>query len=229
MTRISSLLLLLFLCASASAQPDMSAKKKDINRVKKDAASYLYVEVIDSVEGTAAMKARHYLAEEINRYAASQGGIPASEATSALEHLVLMPRGNDRFRAFAYIKKSDVLSATGKAQPSAADATAQPEPTAPSPAASRRQETIGRLLRLQRFAQLEQCLSQLRQEGRIGKYGKQKDLDDLDSYVLIIYNRDGNIEALLGEGPLRTNLSSGAHDDVGNYKGRGAIGVRIID
>jgi hypothetical protein len=45
--------------------------------------------------------------------------------------------------------------------------------------------------------------------------------------VLVIYNRNGDIEAVLSEGSQRTNLATGQIDNISNYKERGAIGVMI--
>ena len=65
------------------------------------------------------------------------------------------------------------------------------------------------------------------QEGRIGDYAKYQDLGDASRYVLIVYNKEGDIEAILSEGTERTNLKTHQADSVTNYKGRGAIGVII--
>ena len=74
---------------------------------------------------------------------------------------------------------------------------------------------------------LEHTILKLKSEGFISKFGKQKTLQNLDLYVLVIYNRNGDIEAVLSEGPQRTNLATGKVDNISNYKERGAIGVMI--
>ena len=46
-------------------------------------------------------------------------------------------------------------------------------------------------------------------------------------YIMVVFNKEGNVEAVLSEGENRINLSSGNPDQLTNYKGRGAIGVKV--
>lgn len=195
-------------------------QKKEINRVKKNFSQYIYVEIIDSLEDVAMMKARHYLQDEIDQYVKDSkklsGAGGGAVALNVKEQIITMPRG-DRFRAFVYVKKSDILPTDSKPM------LAQPVKTTPT----RREQTIGKLLGLKAFSELETSLPSLQADGSIGSYAKYKNLGEPDKYVLVIYNNQGNIEAVLSEGPSRTNLRTGQADSESNYKGRGAFGILI--
>jgi hypothetical protein len=69
----------------------------------------------------------------------------------------------------------------------------------------------------------------MKKDGRISEYAKYKELKDPTQYALIIYNKNGNVEAVLSEGRQRTNQKTGQPDDVTNYKGRAALGVKVND
>lgn len=168
--------------------------------------------------------------DEIDEFVEQQAKLKNAPKIVAVDmkKVVTMPRGNNRVRAFAYIKKSNIIAADNavvlkrdakpaETKPAIKDATVK----------TKRQETIDKLLAVKRFADLEGCLNKLKGEGRISKFGKQKTLQNLNLYVLVVYNRNGDIEAVLSEGPQRTNLATGKVDNISNYKERGAIGVMI--
>lgn len=206
-------------------------QKKKINSIKKD-KSYLYAEITTNDRQTALDMVEDMLNQQINEYVATQKKLNKKAKVLSLNRKSVcesmsMPRGN-MFRAFIYVKKSDIIGVDDvvevvkKTVPTEAEAQ-------PAPVSERRKETVAKLLQLQRFSELEPCLRQLKQEGRISSFDKYKELADASQYVLIVYNREGVIEALLSEGSSRTNLRSGQPDDVSNYKGRGAFGVKIED
>lgn len=231
MKRTLVITLTTFLCITITAQTEMDAKKQEVNRIKKNPSQYLYVEMLDSIEDVAITKAQHYLAEEIDNYVAEQKSLKDSPNIIAVnrKQIITMPRGNNYFRAFAYIKKSDIMAADNAVVLENTKRSQSQEKNTENASSSKRQNTINRLLQLKRFSELESCLNQLKSEGQISKFGKQKTLGNLEPYVLIIYNREGDIEAILSEGPQRINLQSGEKDSVSNYKERGAFGVMIND
>jgi len=217
--------LLAFTCVFGKAD---DAKKKEINRVKKDTAKYLYSEVTTTDQETALSLAEDMLYQEINKYVASKKRLSKSNNvvvrnTKSSWETITLPRGN-MYRAFIYVRKSDIIPADN----ATVTTVEQPQPAqSVVEVVSPYDETVGRLLHLQRFSELESCLRQLKQEGRVSHFGKYKTLSNQADYVLLIYNQQGDIEAVLSEGTTRSNLRTGQPDDVSNYKGRGAFGVKI--
>lgn len=247
MQRLYMLVAVIGIGLSAMAQT-VAEQKKLINDIKKDPARYLYVEVIDATEQDAITRATHLLRDEIDEYVQEQEQLRNAKSVVTMNvktKSICMLRG-DKYRAFAYIKKNDIIpaenaSVMGKRndvatalkpvaeQPVDVDTVAVDTTAAEPPVSLLREGTIARLTALTKFTELKPCLSQLQQEGRIGKYAKHKELDNPADYVLIVYNREGAIEAVLSEGSQRTNLKTGEPDSVSNYPGRGAFGVKVND
>lgn len=228
-------ILMVFFVTAGFSQTTEDLKKK-INSIKKD-NKYLYAEITTDNQQSALDLCEDMLNQEINKYVSEQ------KKLNNAQHIVLrnrqeviesisLPRGN-MFRAFRYVKKNDIIAAdnvevrtntpTVSTKEQKMVSTVQPIPAK----SVKRDETISRLLTVSRFSELSNTFKQLKQEGRIGQYDKIKNLVNPEQFVLIIYNSDGNIEAVLSEGSSRTNLRTGQTDNVSNYPGRGAIGVKV--
>ena len=114
-------------------------------------------------------------------------------------------------------------SAAGKSQTAGTTVTA-PQTTG----ASVSDEVVRRVLQLSSFTQLKDCLTTLKREGKISGDDKYASLANPADYYLIIYNREGVIEAVLTPGEnSRVNLKTNKADSISNYKGRGAIGFKL--
>lgn len=223
----TAILLVLAFSSLACAQTT-DEQKKEINRIKKNTAQYLYAEVTTNDKQTALDLAEESLYAEINKYVAKKkslnkaANIVTRNTHSAWETITL-PRGN-MYRAFVYVKKSDIIPADNA---TVTEVPKTEEPKSQVESLNNYDATVSRLLQINKFAEFEGCLKQLKQEGRIQAFGKYKTLTDPTDYVLIIYNQAGDIEAVLSEGTARKNLRTGVNDSVVNYKGRGAFGVKI--
>lgn len=236
---IAALLLAFVVSAFAQSTED---QKKLINSIKKD-KSFLYAEITTNDQQTALDLAEDMLNQEINKYVAEQkklrnaANIVLRNRQEAME-TVSLPRGN-MFRAFKYVKKSDIIAAdnvevrtntaTVDEQGNTANATQVVASTVQPAASARRTETISQLLAVQKFTDLPLVLKKLKSEGRIGQYAKMKELTNPEKSVLLIYNREGLIEAVLSEGPQRINQRTRQADTEKNYPGRGAFGVVVND
>jgi hypothetical protein len=211
--------LFLILGGTAQAQSNDELKQK-IYSIKRD-QGYFYADVTSESRQQAQSDAEAYLFDQINNQASRQQKKPADGQTikGKMGH-VAMPRGN-MYRAFVYVKKSDAIP--GSVAAPAAVSTQQPA----APANSHHAIVVQRLLKLTKGTELQDCLIELKQQGHIESYNTYRNIGDPSKYILVVYNREGNIEALLSEGPNRTNLRTGKSDDVSNYSGRGAMGVKV--
>ena len=214
-------------------------QKKKINSIKKDRA-YLYAEITTDNQQSALDLAEDMLNQEINKYVAEQKKLRNAQNIvlrnrQEVMETISLPRGN-MFRAFKFVKKGDIIAADNVEVRNNATAT-NAQGTTETPLQStvqtvtaesaKRSETIARLLAVSKFADLSDVVKQLKRENRIGQYAKIKELANPEQFVLVIYNREGDIEAVLSEGSARTNLRTGQADNVSNYPGRGAVGVKI--
>ncbi len=235
--------LLLTVAIALFAQTTEEQKKK-INSVKKSSA-YLYAEITTNNQQTALDLAEDMLNQEINKYVAEQKklrnapNIVLKNRQQFMESITL-PRGN-MFRAFKYVKKSDIIPADnvevrsntpvvdeeGKTT-TVTTTVATTEVPATVPAASeKRTKAINQLLGIRKFSEINSTLPKMKMEGMVSETAKLKEVSDRSQWILLIYNREGNVEAVLSEGPNRINLRTNLPDSEKNYPGRGAICVKV--
>ena len=83
------------------------------------------------------------------------------------------------------------------------------------------------MLNLKLYDEVKPCLDAMKSEGNVLEYARYAKLSQPENYVLIIYNQQGEVEAILSDGAERVNLKTNLPDGVSNYSGRGAIGVKF--
>ena len=238
-TKFYWILLFLLSAIMGSYAQQTEDQKKEINKIKKSSL-YLYAETTMPDKEEAMATAIDILQREAQKWVNEKRKKKETDAdwdlvmTNVTQsyNQIELPRGN-MYRAFAYVKKSDILTTknvivSDLENPAPEEETAE-EATAESPKAQPAElpEAVKRLLALEKYEELPPCVDALKEEGLITEYNRYASLPNPDDYVLIIYNRTGEIEAILSEGPERTNMRTGRTDGVANYKGRGAIGVKL--
>lgn len=145
-----------------------------------------------------------------------------------------MPRAN-MYRAFMYVKKSDIIPADNVVVRDtpvevAAASDSKPKEAKVTPISdSNRDYVVSQLLPINNTGQLSAKLEELKTNDKIVEYANLKGLKDKNKaeYIMVVFNKEGNIEAILSEGENRINLQTSAPDQLTNYKGRGAIGVKV--
>lgn len=246
MKQLLSLILVLGTTLSALG---MDKKLEHINAIKKN-ADYLYGESTMQTQEEATSLAFENLQKEVLAWA--QRDDKSLKVTSAAEINSLagtiMTRRANMYRVFVYVKKSDLIDVNTSIPASPKDtvkAEVHPKDTttvkSPQPKDSIvtdsvrniiKQRFLGRrqndaLLRLQKaknFFELKTIMQPLKAEGKILDYGKYATAKAPELCYLIVYDPAGNIRALLGKGKdKRKNLKTGKDDNIGNYRGCGAI------
>lgn len=105
----------LFFISLCAVGQEVTDVKTQINQIKKNTSDYIYAEITATTEPDAKMLAEDLLYEEINKWAATQQNLQASQKflvnnkTSCITTLSTT-RGN-MFRCFMYIRKSDIQNA----------------------------------------------------------------------------------------------------------------------
>lgn len=105
----------LFFTSLCAVGQEVTDVKSQINQIKKNISDYIYAEITATTEPDAKMLAEDLLYEEINKWAATQQNLQASQKflvnnkTSCITTLSTT-RGN-MFRCFMYIRKSDIQNA----------------------------------------------------------------------------------------------------------------------
>ncbi|MDN0078687.1 hypothetical protein QVO32_04570 [Bacteroides gallinaceum] len=234
-TKFCLMLLLVLQTLTGSYAQQTEEQKKEINKIKKSSL-YLYAETTMPDKEEAMMTAIDMLKDEAQRWVSEKKKkqetdvdweVVMTNVTQSYNKIEL-PRGN-MYRAFAYVKKSDVI--TGKnvivSDVKMPESEVEEIKEAPDPQPAEQPEAIKRLLALKMYDEVPACVETLKKEGLITEYNRYASLPNPDDYVLIIYNRAGEVEAILSEGAERINMRTLQADGVANYKGRGAIGVKL--
>lgn len=208
-------------CVQAQSNDE---QKQRIYSIKKD-QNYIYADVTSETKNLAVNDAESMLFERVNHLASEKQLKPADGATIKTKTgQITMPRGN-MYRVFVYVKAADAIQGI---MPSPSQPVVSSPPSAVSVSTNpHRTVVVDQLLKLAKGTELENCLKNLKQQGHIESYNTYRNIGDPSQYLLVIYNREGNIEAVLSEGTERTNLRSGKSDNVSNYSGRGAMGVKV--
>ena len=103
----------------------------------------------------------------------------------------------------------------------------QPEPPVQEAVGDPRTQALSTILGFETFAQMRTGLADMKQQGKVKSYAMYKDLASPEEFILIIFDADGNIRTVLSEGKNRMNLKTNTADDIHNYKGLGAVGVKL--
>ena len=89
------------------------------------------------------------------------------------------------------------------------------------------EDVLTTIRNLRTLEEMRSELSRLKQEDKIASYAKYSELASPENFILIIYNKQGLVKAVLSEGKQRTNLNTNQPDSISNYKGTGAVGVKL--
>lgn len=200
--------------------------KKQINKIKKS-SQYIYAESTAPTETDARNYAEDKLYEEVNAWVETQRKLKKStnlvvNNKKELWTVLEMPRGSNMFRSFIYVKKSDILPVENSTVIANTNIPAVEENIKEA-----LPEAIGKLATYTKYGNMVEEIKKMKENGQIKKYARYASLDNPDACYLIIYNRDGQIEAILTPGKERRNIKTNKPDGVKNYSGCGAIGIEL--
>jgi len=239
MRRLFTLLLTALFGVTAFSQ-SVEEQKKKIASIKKS-SNYIYAEVTTTSQQQAIDLATDMLHNNVNEWAAKKKKFAGSTKivttnTNYTIEQITMPRAN-MYRAFMYVKKSDIIPADNVEVRDTPVEVATAKESKPKEAKvtpisnSNRDYVVSQLLLIKNTGQLSAKLKELETTGKIIEYDNMKGLNEKNrnkaEYIMVVFNKEGNVEAILSEGENRVNLLTSAPDQLTNYKGRGAIGVKV--
>ena len=220
---------------------------KNINQVKRD-TMYIYAEATMKDVNEAYNGARAILEMKVGDWVRSQHPDEGIEVciVKAKEHFVqLETRRGDFYRAFVYVRKSDIMPVADKSevtvfevapvvqpnQPEASPAIIisedAPVEVAPAPVLELTSEEKQMKL-VRSFYDVEPFINGLKSKGRLKNYGKYATMPTDEDCHLFVYDKQGNIAALIRKsGSTQYNLNTLKEDNVKNYKNCGAIWFQL--
>ena len=218
---------------------------QDINKVKRD-TMYIYAESTTKDLSEAYNNARAILEMQVGDWVRKQHPKEEIEVciVKAKEHFMqLDTRRGELYRAFVYVKKSDIMPVADKSEVTVFEVGSVANPNEPKAApaiivteeASTVEEKTLELtseekqMKLTRsFYDVEPYIKGLRSKGRLKSYGKYATMPADEDCHLFVYDKQGNIPALIRKsGQKQYNLNTLKEDDVKNYKNCGAIWFQL--
>lgn len=247
MRRILFCLLMIDLPLSDCVAQTTSDVANIINEVKRD-TMYIYAETTMKDLNEAYNGARAILEMKVGEWVRQEHPDEGIEVciVKAKEHFFqLETRRGDFYRAFVYVRKSDIMPVADKSEvtvfevspvvhdndPQVAPAIiiteeATLEPEAETVLELSSEEKVMRKVRS--FYDVEPYIKGLKSSGRLKGYGKYATMPDDEDCHLFVYDKQGNIPALIRKkGAIQYNLNTLKEDNVKNYKNCGAIWFQL--
>ena len=204
----------------------------DINAIKRD-TSYIYAEATmkDAVEAQSGARA----ILELKIYDWLRNKYPEVNSDSLVlnskdKWFDLVTSRGEYNRAFVYVDKRGVLPVVEKPEPVESDSVADDPVTIMEDflrlELTDDEETMAGVYD---FGSIEPYIKGLKENQRLKAYGKYASLPEEALCYLFVYNRDGNVVAVLrqAEDGSYFNLREKKDDNVRNYKNCGAIWFQL--
>ncbi len=234
-------------CASLHAQGKYDKEKETITKVKRSPDQYVYAEATCTTPEEALAVAQELFYQNVNEYVAEQRKLRNSldivvNDPQTLKSEITMPRGSNMHRCFFYARKKDIIGTkntlllTGNAKESGqvagtdgqqtegeeqAGDTAVASPVRVFPPAA------VQLATLKTVQELNAALKKMKQDGSITSYDKYKNIADKATWYLVLYDAQGNVNAVLSDGDERQNVATGQKDELTNYPRNAALAVKF--
>lgn len=242
------LALCLATCASLCAQGKYDKEKDTITKVKRSPDLYVYAEATCTTPEEALAVAQELFYQNVNEYVAEQRKLRNSQDIvvndpQTLKSEITMPRGSNMHRCFFYARKKDIIGArnallltkeTGQeaGQVACADGRQEEGDVQAGDTAAASQVRIFppaamQLATLKTVQELNATLRKMKQDGSITSYDKYKNITDKAAWYLVLYDAQGNVNAVLSDGDERQNVATGLRDELANYPRNAALGVKF--
>ena len=220
---------------------------KDINKVKRD-TMYIYAEATMKDVNEAFNGARAILEMKVGDWVQKQHPKEGIELciVKAKEHLVqLETRRGDFYRAFVYVRKSDIMPVADKSEVTVLEVAPVTKPgkieakpaiivTEETPQVEEKQQVLEltpderKMTQVKSFYDVEPFIKGLISKGKLNAYGKYATMPTGEDCHLFVYDKQGNISALLRKsGDVQYNLNTLKEDNIKNYKNCGAIWFQL--
>lgn len=236
--------ILVFVTLSLGIVSAQESANQQINEIKRQPDLYLFAESTSEHWSDAQDNAKFLLCMEVESWVKSMGrqdsvsGYVAKAKNMIFE---LKSMRGERYRAFMYLKKTDLMPYTAdenvmviptaqdqsvKAyvpEPSPVQHPVEPQPQQPQAPAFVLTSLEVQMLTITVGSNIASFVQRLKSEGQILNYGRYRDMPNIEC-DLFVYNQEQQIVAYLRKTLTGyINLRTQQKDDITNYKGCGAI------
>ena len=220
---------------------------QDINKVKRD-TMYIYAEATMKDLNEAYNGARAILEMKVGDWVRTQHPAEGIELciVKAKEHFAqLETRRGDFYRAFVYVRKSDIMPVADKSEVTVFEVAPVTKPnqieakpaiivTEEAPRVEEKQQVLEltpeekQMKLIRSFYDVEPYIKDLKSKGKLNAYGKYATMPTNEDCHLFVYDKQGNISAILRKsGAMQYNLNTLKEDNIKNYKNCGAIWFQL--
>ncbi len=241
-------LILLLLCTlglyDVSAQTQDVAKQ--ISTIKRD-TTYLYAEATMKDWDEAIVGAKSILEMKVGDWIRSQKtneGVEVCIAKVKDHCFEVQTRRGEYYRAFVYVKKSDIMPvgdrnelvafqvSSQEADRSSSNEAISEETLEESPGETNPAITLTpdeqQMKSITSFYDIEPYVKGLKGKGRLAAYGKYATLPANQDCYIFVYDKAGSVVAVLRrENGNQINLNTLGEDDIKKYKNCGAIWLQL--
>jgi hypothetical protein len=238
-----SLLYIIFHLSFSYAQ----SVAQNINKVKRD-TMYIYAESTTKDLNEAYSNARAILEMQVGEWVRKQHPSEGIELciVKAKEHFMqLDTRRGELYRAFVYVRKSDIMPIADKSEVTVIEVAPVTKPkqveakpaiivTEDKPRVEEKQQVLEltseekQMKQIRSFYDVEPYINGLKSKGKLNAYGKYATMPKNEDCHMFVYDKQGNISALLRKsGAMQYNLNTLKEDNVKNYKNCGAIWFQL--
>ena len=216
---------------------------EDIAKVKGD-TSYVYAEATMKSLDEAFVGAKSILEMKVAEWVKVKGisGVDVCIAKAKEHCFEVQTRRGEYYRAFVYVRKSDIMPVTDKKEIVVFDVSEQDTATKKSthddvisessPVQTERQIMLNdvekTIIGVRKFEDIKPFVTQMETKGRISAYGKYKNMPKNGTVYLFVYNKDGIIQAHLRRSDNGViNLQTLKSDLINSYANCGAIWFQL--
>ena len=220
---------------------------KNINKIKRD-TMFIYAEATMKDLNEAYNGARAILEMKVGDWVRLQHPAEGIELciVKAKEHFVqLETRRGDFYRAFVYVRKSDILPVADKSEVTVFEVAPVTKPnqmeakpaiivTEEKPQVEEKQQVLEltseekQMKLIRSFYDVEPYIKGLKSKGKLNAYGKYATMPENEDCHIFVYDKQGNISALLRKSAAKQyNLNTLKEDNIKNYKNCGAIWFQL--
>ena len=220
---------------------------QNINKVKRD-TMYIYAESTTKDLNEAYSNARAILEMQVGEWVRKQHPSEGIELciVKAKEHFMqLDTRRGELYRAFVYVRKSDIMPIADKSEVTVIEVAPVTKPkqveakpaiivTEEAPRVEEKQQVLEltseekQMKQIRSFYDVEPYINGLKSKGKLNAYGKYATMPKNEDCHMFVYDKQGNISALLRKsGAMQYNLNTLKEDNVKNYKNCGAIWFQL--